>query len=104
MLLLGLRAPIFSSMGGFLQFKIPYNLQLMNTYQRIRGIIATTLNISESVVTESLSAGEIEQWDSMGNMAIIAAIEQELGIEFPIDDLFELNSVQSLIDEIDKIS
>lgn len=76
----------------------------MTTYQKIRNIIATVLNISEDEVTETLAAGDIEQWDSMGNMAIIAAIEEQLGIEFPIDDLFELNSVQALVEEIDKIS
>ena len=64
----------------------------------------TTLNVAPEIITESLSIGDIEQWDSMGNMAIIAAIEAQMGIEFPIDDLFELNSVKALIDEIEKIS
>ncbi len=76
----------------------------MNTFDKVRGIIAATLNIDPKLITETLSAGEIEQWDSMGNMAIIAALEETLGIEFPIDDLFELNSVKSFIEEIDKIS
>lgn len=76
----------------------------MTTFEKIRGIIATTLNVAPEIITESLSIGDIEQWDSMGNMAIIAAIEAQMGIEFPIDDLFELNSVKALIDEIEKIS
>lgn len=76
----------------------------MATFEKIREIIATTLNVAPEIITESLSIGDIEQWDSMGNMAIIAAIEAQMGIEFPIDDLFELNSVKALIDEIEKIS
>ncbi len=76
----------------------------MTTFERIREIIAETINVSPETITESLAIGDIEQWDSMGNMAIIAAIEEQMGIEFPIEDLFELNSVQSIIDEIDKIS
>lgn len=76
----------------------------MTTFEKIREIIATTLNVAPEIITESLSIGDIEQWDSMGNMAIIAAIETQMGIEFPIDDLFELNSVKALIDEIEKIS
>jgi acyl carrier protein len=76
----------------------------MTTFEKIREIIATTLNVAPEIITESLSIGDIEQWDSMGNMAIIAAIEAQMGIEFPIDDLFELNSVKALIDEIEKIS
>ena len=76
----------------------------MTTFEKIREIIATTINVAPEIITESLSIGDIEQWDSMGNMAIIAAIEAQMGIEFPIDDLFELNSVKALIDEIEKIS
>ena len=76
----------------------------MTTFEKIREISATTLNGAPEIITESLSIGDIEQWDSMGNMAIIAAIEAQMGIEFPIDDLFELNSVKALIDEIEKIS
>lgn len=76
----------------------------MTTFEKIREIIATTLNVAPEIITESLSIGDIEQWDSMGNMAIIAAIEAQMGIEFPTDDLFELNSVKALIDEIEKIS
>lgn len=76
----------------------------MTTFERIREIIAETINVSPETITESLAIGDIEQWDSMGNMAIIAAIEEQMGIEFPIEDLFELNSVQSIIEEIDKIS
>lgn len=76
----------------------------MNTFDKLREIISATLNVKPELITETLSAGDIDQWDSMGNMAIIAAIEEQMGLEFPIEDLFELNSVQSLIAEIDKIS
>lgn len=76
----------------------------MTTFEKIRKIIAETLNVSEEVITEDLSAGDIEQWDSMGNMAIISTIEERLGLEFPIEDLFELNSVKALVEEIDKLS
>lgn len=76
----------------------------MTTFDRIKPIIAETLNISLETVSESLAAGDIQEWDSMGNMAIIAALEERLGIEFPIDDLFELDSIESLVKEIDKLS
>ena len=75
----------------------------MTTFDKIKYIIAEALNIDSDSVTESLSIGDVPQWDSMGNMAVISAIEQKLGIEFPIEDLFELNSVEALVKEIDKI-
>ena len=70
----------------------------------IKGIIAETLGVDRELVTDTLSIGEIDQWDSMGNMAIISAIEDKTGIEFPLEDLFELNSVESILKEIEKLS
>ena len=76
----------------------------MTTFEKVKNIIAETLNISEDVISETLAINDIPEWDSMGNMAIIAALEEKMGIEFPLEDLFELNSVDSIVAEIDKIS
>lgn len=76
----------------------------MTTFEKVRSIIAETINVPPEIVTDTLTIGDIEQWDSMGNMAIIAALEEKLGVEFPLEDLFELNSVQSIVAEIEKVS
>ena len=76
----------------------------MNRLEKVKQIISQTLNIPAVVVTEDLSIGQIDEWDSMGNMAIIAALEEKLGIEFPMEDLFVLNSVKSSVEEIEKLS
>ncbi|MCM1452585.1 MAG: acyl carrier protein [Clostridium sp.] len=76
----------------------------MTTFEKLRPIIAEALNIAPEDVTESLGMEDIAEWDSMGNMAIMAAIEEKLGVEIPLDDLFELTSVSALVAEIDKLS
>lgn len=76
----------------------------MTNKEIVKSIISRTLGVESCLITDQLSAGDIAEWDSMGNMAIIAAIENELGIEFPIEDLFDLNSVAALVEEIDKLS
>ncbi|MDE6271925.1 MAG: acyl carrier protein [Muribaculaceae bacterium] len=75
-----------------------------NLNDKVYGIIAQTLNIPVESIGPELGIGMIDQWDSMGNMAVIAALEEQLGIEFPIEDLFDLNFVEAIIEEIEKIS
>lgn len=75
----------------------------MSTFDHIKLIIASSLGIDAQLITEDMAIGDVEQWDSMGNMAIIAALEEKLGIEFPIEDLFELSSVSAIVNEIDKL-
>lgn len=71
--------------------------------EQVKQIIANVLNVDLDVITDELSSGDIPEWDSVGNLAIISTLEQELGIEFPLEDLFDLNSVRALIDEVNKI-
>ena len=71
---------------------------------QVKEIIARVLNVDISLVTDELSSGDIPQWDSVGNLAIISTIEQELDIEFPLDVLFDLTSVHTIIDEVNRLT
>lgn len=71
---------------------------------QVKDIIARVLNVDPSVITDGLSSGDIPEWDSVGNLAIISTIEQEMGIEFPLEDLFDLTSVQSIINKVNRLS
>ena len=70
----------------------------------VKEIIARVLNVSPDKVTNDLSSGDIPEWDSVGNLAIISTIEQEMNVEFPLEDLFDLTSVQTIIDEVTKLA
>ena len=70
---------------------------------QVKEIIARVLNIPLDKVTDDLSSGDIPEWDSVGNLAIISTLEQDLGVEFPLEDLFDLTSVRSIVDEVNKL-
>ena len=70
---------------------------------RVKEIIARVLNVDPVIVIDELSSGDIPEWDSVGNLAIISTIEQELAVEFPLEDLFDLTSVKSIVDEVNKL-
>ena len=70
---------------------------------QVKEIIARVLNVDIALITNELSSGDIPQWDSVGNLAIISTIEQELDVELPLEDLFDLTSVQSIVDEVNSL-
>ncbi len=70
---------------------------------QVKEIIARVLNVDLALITNELSSGDIPEWDSVGNLAIISTIEQELELEFPLEDLFDLTSVQSIVDEVNSL-
>ncbi|MBQ9555325.1 MAG: acyl carrier protein [Muribaculaceae bacterium] len=72
--------------------------------KKVKEIIARVLNVDIGMITDDLSSGDIPEWDSVGNLAIISTIEQELNLEFPLEDLFDLTSVQSIVDEVNQLT
>ena len=70
---------------------------------QVKQIIARVLNVGLDVITDDLSAGEIPEWDSVGNLAIISTIEHELNVEFPLEDLFDLTSVKAIVDKVNQL-
>lgn len=71
--------------------------------QQVVDIVAETLGVVPETITPELSIGDIPQWSSMAQMRIISTLEERLEIEFPIEDLFDLTNVQSIIDEVEKV-
>ena len=71
--------------------------------EKVKEIIAEALHVDKEVLTDDLSIGGIPEWDSVGNLTIISALEEELDVEIPIDDLFDLTSIKALVEEIEKL-
>ncbi len=66
-------------------------------------IISEVLNVPSEIITADLSIGDIPEWDSMGNLAVIARLESELGIDFPVEELMDLTSVRRIVDRISQL-
>ena len=75
----------------------------MDYSEKVKDIITQTLQIERNVVKDELSINDIPEWDSVGNLNIIQSIEEELEVEIPIENLFELTSVKLLVEEVNKL-
>lgn len=75
----------------------------MDTLETVKTIVASVLKISPTVLTPMTAAGELREWDSVHTIMIISEVERHFGIHIPEEDLFDLMSIQSLADEIEKL-
>ena len=62
----------------------------------VRGIVADTLNIDVESVSASFSALDCAAWDSLGQMAIAAALHDRLGIDVPSEQCFRMRSISDI--------
>lgn len=61
--------------------------------ETIKKIIAETFHIKESELTPEVNMKDIDSWDSLTHMELIANLESELEIEFTADEIMEMIDV-----------
>jgi acyl carrier protein len=59
-------------------------------------IIASTLHLPLASVTDQLTMAEVETWDSLQHMDLIASLEQAFGTEFTFDEIVSMQSVAEI--------
>ena len=69
---------------------------------RIGEIFRKELEDDSLNLTYSSSTDSIEKWDSVNNLVLISAIEEEFEISFPIEVIFESKNIGDLCDHIVK--
>ena len=67
---------------------------------RITPIFQDTLEEDDLVLTEELTANDIENWDSLSHVRLIVAIEQELGIKFDLSQASNAKNLGELLEQI----
>lgn len=75
----------------------------MITQERIISIIANALDLKASDITINTKSSDLPDWDSLGHLAILSQITQELGDDFNnSQELASSSSVQEIFDCLSK--
>jgi acyl carrier protein len=61
-------------------------------------ILADVLDVPPSSLNSSTTQRDVENWDSVAIVNIVAALEAEFNVSIPIDDAAELISVAKAIE------
>lgn len=69
----------------------------MTTFERLQQTIATTLKLSPDKVSMSSRDEDLPAWDSLGQVNLIMALEQEFGVYVEVEDFGNLNNVPAIL-------
>ena len=62
----------------------------------VQHTLAAALNVDVSEITADTQFGDLPQWDSMGHMEVLVALEKEFGVEVTADTITNLISVPAI--------
>jgi acyl carrier protein len=74
----------------------------MSTFLQLREIMATALEVSPDAIRETSTMRDIEEWDSLGHVHIMVALEQAFDLYMDVEDFAELDSVPTILDFLEK--
>ncbi len=60
---------------------------------------------THSLIPENISnlkINDFEEWDSLGNFSLLLAIEEKYNIKFGLNEISELNSINTIADALGK--
>ncbi len=65
-------------------------------YDRLRKVVANTLELAPESVTPETARGLTLGWDSIGHLALMMEIEHEFGVRFSTEQLGQVKTVGDL--------
>jgi acyl carrier protein len=68
-----------------------------NLTKRIQKLLGESLRVTPDLVTPELAFGDLPQWDSMGHMEVMMALETQFGVEINPDTIAVLVSIPAII-------
>lgn len=72
-------------------------IQVLNKLQEI---VRDVLDNEEVVLQEETCMEDVEEWDSVAHMTVIAMLENEIGVQFDIDKIANAKTVKAMIDMV----
>ena len=74
----------------------------MSTKKKYQDIFITSLSIDSNKFNENIKYNEIPEWDSIGHMTLISALEEEYKISLETDDIVDFSSFKKGIELLKK--
>ena len=66
----------------------------MSIKKKYQDIFCKSLSLDKSKFSENIKYNEVPEWDSIGHMALIAALEEGYKINFETDDIVDCSSLK----------
>lgn len=69
---------------------------------KVAEIFREELEVDDLELTDETIADDVEEWDSLSHVQLVAAMEEAFGIEFKSREILSWENIGDLIDSIEK--
>ena len=76
----------------------------VSLFDKIIKIASEILSVPESEIKKNSKQEDVENWDSMGHLNLILAIEERLNVKFRSTDVMEMESINDIVGKIEELN
>ena len=69
----------------------------MTALARVGRVFGEAFAVPAESITEQTLPDDVPKWDSLGHLAMVAVLEREFGLQFEVDEVMEMASVQNIL-------
>lgn len=66
--------------------------------EKLTPIFRNVLNLKDLTLTADLNPDDVETWDSMANMTIVAEVQEAFNVKFSLKEMVKFSNVGSLVE------
>lgn len=72
----------------------------MSLRDRVCASVASVFDADVESITDKTSPEDLMQWDSLGHMRVITALEETFAVQYELDEIMEATSVGTIIEQL----
>lgn len=73
---------------------------MQEIYDTLTGIFRDVFDDDALALTSTMTAADVDEWDSLTHIRLIVAVEQEWGIRFAVPEITALENVSQFVELI----
>lgn len=70
--------------------------------ESVKHVMADVFNVSPAVIDDGTSQETLPEWDSLGHLGLIAALEEKFKIRFTTDQIVDMRSFEQVCNALSK--
>lgn len=69
---------------------------------RLAKVFASSFAVPPDSISAATTPDDVAKWDSIGHMTMVSQLEGEFGIQFEVDEIMEMATVQEILNVLDR--
>jgi len=71
-------------------------LRIIDIGKRVEKVIIEVFQLGGQKIDKNWTSNDIQNWDSLGHLTLVIAIEKEFNMKFEVEDFFKIKSIKDI--------